>query len=140
MVRPERTRCLFLRHLDIAGRLEQAVQASRSGRGLSQEQVQAVKRAHVPNPIRLENGLAPGYRQRVKGADGALGILLEIIKVWCIKPVLNRVEDAEVKFQWFLNLVEDTPNAAGGYVARCFFHFPVAQQENVELGTNEFHR
>src|SRR5207244_3231326 len=116
MVGPERTRCFFLCHLDIAGRLEQAVQASRGGRGLSQEQVQAVKRAHVANPIRLENGFAPGYRQCVEGADGALGILLEIIKVWRIKPVLNRVEDAEVKFQGFLDLVKDPPNAAGGYV------------------------
>ena len=44
-----------------------------------------------------------------------------------------------MKFQRFFDLIEDAPNTTGGNVPRCFLHFPVAQQENVEFGSNQLH-
>ena len=55
--------------LDVAGRLEQAVEAAGRRAALREEQVDPVELAHVADPVGLEHGLAAGDRQRVESAD-----------------------------------------------------------------------
>ena len=51
-LRAEGARRLLLRLLDVAGRLQQAVEAAGGGRGLGEEEVGAVELAHVADPVR----------------------------------------------------------------------------------------
>ncbi len=57
-IRAKRTRRLVLRFLDVAGRLQQAVQAAGRRAAFSQKQIQAIELAHVADPVRLEDGLS----------------------------------------------------------------------------------
>ena len=122
VVRAERAGGLILRNLDVAGRFQQAVQPARGGRGLGEEEVHAVEGAHIPNPVRLEDGFAAGNREGMEGADRTLGVLLKIVEVRRAVAVQHAVEDAQVDFQRFLDLVEDPPDAFGRRIARGLFH------------------
>ena len=52
VVGAEGARGVLLRLLDVAGRLEQAVEAAGGGAALGEEQVDAVELAHVADPVR----------------------------------------------------------------------------------------
>ena len=65
VIRSDGARELLLRDLDVAGRLEHAVQAAGGG-GLREEQVLPVELAHVADPVRLHDRLAARDRQRVE--------------------------------------------------------------------------
>ncbi len=90
----ERTRRLVLRLLDVAGRLQQAVETAGGRAAFGQEQVQAVELAHVADPVRLEHGFAARDRQRMERSDRPLRILLEIVEERRVVAVLHAFEDA----------------------------------------------
>ena len=77
---PKARAAMLLRFLDVAGRLEQAVEAARRGAAFREEDVDAVELAHVADPVGLEHRLAARDRQRVEGADRALRILLQVVE------------------------------------------------------------
>ena len=131
MIGAERPRCLILREFNVAGRLQQAIQPSRCGRVFGQEQVHAVKRSHVPDPVRLEDRLAPRHRQRMECPDGTQRLLLKIVEVWRCIPVQDSVQNAEMEFQRLFHLVEHASDAARGGIPRCLFHVAVSQKIQV---------
>src|SRR5206468_4585264 len=101
---------LVLRDLDVAGRLQQAVEATGGRGGLGEEQVGPVELPHVADPVGLEDRLPTGYRQRVEGADRALGISLEIVEVRRLVAVLHAVEHRQVNLHRLLDAVKDPPD------------------------------
>ena len=74
VIRAEGARRHLLRLLDVAGRLQQAVEAAGRRAAFGEEQVDAVELAHVADPVGLEHRLAARDRQRVEGADRPLRI------------------------------------------------------------------
>ena len=66
--------------LDVAGRLQQAVEAAGRGARFGEEDVQAVELAHVADPVGLEHRLAARDRQRVEGADRPHRVLLQVVE------------------------------------------------------------
>ena len=109
-VAAERAGRLVLRDLDVAGRLEQAVEAAGGRRRLGEEQVGPVELAHVADPVRLEDRLPAGHRQRVEGADRPLRVPLEVVEVRRLVAVLHAVEDRQVDLHRLLDPVEDPPD------------------------------
>ena len=93
VVGAEGARRLFLRLLDVAGRLQQAVEAAGGRAALGQEQVDAVELAHVADPVGLEDRLAARDRQRVEGADRALRVFLEIVEERRVEAILDAFQD-----------------------------------------------
>ncbi len=61
-VRSECARRHFLRQLDVAGRLEKAVEAPGRGAALGQQQIETIELAHIADPIGLEDRLAASDR------------------------------------------------------------------------------
>ena len=96
MIRPERACRHLLRLLDVAGRLQQAVEPAGGGAALGQEQRRAIELAHVADPVRLEDRLAARDRQRVKRPDRPLGIFLEIVEERRLVARLYTLEDSEM--------------------------------------------
>ena len=74
LLRPEGAGRVFLRLLDRPGRFQKAVEPARCRRCFGQEDVGAIKGAHVLNPVRTGNGLAPADRHRMEDAGGLFGI------------------------------------------------------------------
>ena len=107
VVGAEGARGLLLRPLDVAGRLQQAVEPAGRGAALGQEQVRAVELAHVADPVGLEDRLAARDRQRVEGADRPLRVFLQVIEEWRLVTILHALQDRQVQFQHFLHRVED---------------------------------
>ena len=83
-----------LRLLDVAGRLQQAVEAAGRGARFGEEDVQPVELAHVADPVGLEHRLAAGDRQRVEGADRAHRVLLQVVEERRAEAVGDAFEDA----------------------------------------------
>ena len=79
-------------------------------RRFGEEQVGPVELAHVADPVGLEDRLPAGHRQRVEGADRALGVALEIVEVRRLVAVLHAVEDRQVDLHRLLDPVEDPPD------------------------------
>ena len=71
---------------------------------------------------------------------GPLRILLKVVEVRRVIPVGDSVQDAQVEFQRFLNLVEDPPDHAASALPAVFLHFTIAEQVDVQFGTDEFQR
>ena len=131
----ERPRHRFLRALDGAGGLEQAVEAAGGGGGFREQDVGAVELAHVADPVGREHRLAARDRQRMEGADRTLRILLQVVEVRRLVAVLEAVEDRQVQFHRFFDVVEQAPDRLGfvarGQQLRC----AVGEQVEIELGT-----
>ena len=104
---PKRARGLLLRLLDVAGRLQQAVEAAGGRAALGEEQVDAVELAHVADPVGLEHRFAARDRQRVEGADRALRVFLQIVEEGRLVARRRRLQDREVQFQRLFDRVED---------------------------------
>ena len=107
VVRAERARGLFLRLLDVAGRLQQAVEAAGGGAAFGQEQRGPVELAHVADPVGLENRFAARDRQRMEGADRPLRVFLQVVEEWRVISILHAFEDREMQFEQFLHGIED---------------------------------
>ena len=137
VVAAEGARRLVLRHLDVAGGLEQAVQAARRGRGLGEEQVGAVELAHVADPVRLEDRLAARDRQCVEGADRALRVLLQVVEVRRAVAVLQAVEDREVHLERLLERVEHAADARRVVRAGELADVTIGDHVDVELGPDD---
>ena len=140
MVSADGARELFLRDLDVAGRLEHAVQAAGGGGALREEQVLAVELAHVADPVRLHDRLAARDRQRVEGADRPRGVALEVVEVRRGKAVGDAFEDVQMYLGQLLDFVEHAPNHRGRRVAGQLLDIPVGQQIDVELGADALDR
>ena len=130
---------LVLRDLDVAGRLEQAVEAAGGRRRFGEEQVDAVELAHVADPVGLEDRLPAGHRQRVEGADRALGVVLEIVEVRRLVAVLHPVEDRQVDLHRLLDPVEDAPDGRRLVGAGEPGDVAVRREVDVELRTPPAH-
>src|SRR5207253_6867907 len=109
-IRAKRARRLVLCLLDVAGRLQQAVEAAGGRAALGEEQVRAVEFAHVADPVRLEDGFAAGNWQRVESPDRTLRVLLEIVEEWRVVTVLHTFQNAKMQLQQFLDGIEDPAN------------------------------
>ena len=130
---------LVLRHLDVAGRLEQAVEAAGGRRRLGEEQVDAVELAHVADPVGLEDRLPAGDRQGVEGADGPAGVVLQVVEVRRLVAVLHAVEDRQVDLHRLLDAVEDPPDRRRLVGAGEGADIAVGRQVDVELGPPPAH-
>ena len=123
----------LLHRLDVACRLQQAVEAA-GGRGrLGQEDVGAVKLAHVADPLGVEHGLAAGDGQGVERPDRPLAVIEQIREIWRAVAVVDAVHDAEMDLQRLLDAEEDAPNGGRLFARREGFHRPVGDQVDVEL-------
>jgi hypothetical protein len=134
VVGPEGARRHVLRFLDVAGRLQQAVEAAGGGRGLREEEVQAVELAHVADPVGLEDRLAARDRQRVEGADRPHRVFLEVVEERRAEAVRHALEHREVQLQQLLDRVEDAADAVGARIAGDALHVAVGQEVDVEFG------
>ena len=138
-VAAERARRLVLRHLDVAGGLEQAVEAAGGGRALGEEEVRAVELAHVANPVGLEDRLAARHRQGVEGADRTLRVFLEVVEVRRAVAVGDSVHDGKVDLEHLVHAVEHAAQRrriVGGGQRR---DLAVGAEVHVELGTHRAH-
>jgi hypothetical protein len=135
----ERPCRLVLRDLDVAGGLQEAVEASRGRGRFGEEQVRPVELAHVPDPVRLEDGLAARQRQRVESADRPGRVLLEIVEERRVVAILDAVEDREVDLHRFLDAVERAPDRRGLIPTRQLGDVVVGDHEEVELGPQRAH-
>ncbi len=140
LIGPEGARRFFLSLLDVAGRLEQAVETSRGRAALGEEEVWTVEFAHVANPVRPEDGLATGDGERVERSDRALGVFLEIVEERRFEAILNAFQDGKMQLEQLLHRVEDAANDIGLGIARQLLHVPVRDQIDVELGANALQR
>ncbi len=129
----ERTRSLVLRALDVAGRLQEAVEAAGGGAAFGEEQVDPVELAHVADPVGLEHRLAAGDRQRVEGADRPLRILLEVVEERRLVTILDAFEDGEVQLEQLLHRIEDAARHIRHRIAGHGFDPPVRHDVDVEL-------
>src|SRR5689334_12894269 len=120
MICTECSGCHFLRHLYIPSRLQQTIESARSCRGFREEEVQSIELTHVSNPVRFEDGLPSCDRQRVESSHGPLCIFLQIVEVRSFVPVSDAIEDAQMKFKRFLNLIENAADAGSTSVSGHF--------------------
>ena len=127
---------LVLRLLDVAGRLQQAVEAAGGRAAFGQEQVQAVEFAHVADPVRLEDRFAARDRQRMERTDRALRIFLEIVEERRVVAILDSFKDREMQLEQIFDGIENTAGDIGLGIAGHLFHVPVGHQIKVELGTD----
>ena len=123
----------LLRLLDVAGRLQQAVEAAGGGAAFGQEQVEAVEFAHVANPVGLENRLAARDRQRVEGADRPLRVFLQIVEERRLEALLHALEDGQVQLEQFLDRVEDAPRRVRIRIAGDLLDPSVQYEVEIEL-------
>ena len=135
----EGARGRVLRLLDVARRLEQAVQPARRRRRLREEQVGAVELAHVADPVRLEDRLAARHRQRVEGADRLLRVLLQVVEERRLVALGDAGEDREVDLERLLDLVEDAAEPGGRRVREDRVGLLVGEQDDVELRPEALH-
>ncbi|HEV2169422.1 MAG TPA: hypothetical protein VGR40_00665, partial [Candidatus Binatus sp.] len=126
-------RGFFLRFFDIAGRLQQAVEAAGGRAALGQEQVGAIELAHIANPVRPEDRLAARDRQRVERPDRALGVFLQIVEEWGFVAVLHAFQNGEVQLEQLFHRVEDASNDVGFRIAGELLHVPVRDHVDIEL-------
>ena len=136
----EGARGRVLRLLDVARRLEQAVQSTGRRRRFREEQVGAVELAHVADPVRLEDRLAARDGQRVERADRTLRILLQVVEERGLVAVLDAVEDREVDLHRLLDLVEDAAKAGRRRVREDRVGLPVGEQDDVQVGAEALHQ
>ena len=135
-IRAERARRLVLRLLDVAGRLQQAVEAAGGGAALGQEQVHAVEFAHVADPVRLEDGFAARDRQRMERPDRTLRIFLEIVEERRVVAVLDAFQDGEMEFQKLFDRIEDPPDHVGFGVSGHRLDVAIGHQIEIKLGAH----
>ena len=124
----------LLHRLDVAGRLQQAVEAAGRRRGLGQEDVGPVELAHVADPLRVEDRLAAGDGQGMEGPDGPLGVVEQVGKVRRPVAVVDAVHDAEVDLERLLHVEEDAPDRGRLLARRERLNGPVRDEVDVELG------
>ena len=133
-MRAEGARGEFLRRLDVAGRLQQAVEPAGGRRRFGQEDVGAVELAHVADPVRMEHRLSAGDRQRVEGADGPLAVVEQVREIRRAIAVADAVHDAEMDLQRLLDVEEDAPDRGRLFARREGLDGAVGDQVDVELG------
>ncbi len=111
VVRAEGARRHFLRALDVAGGLQQAVQPAAGRRRLGHEQVDPVELRHVADPVRAEDGLAARHRQRMERADRLAAVAFEVVEVGRLVALADAVQHGEVNFHHLLATVENSAAA-----------------------------
>jgi hypothetical protein len=136
VVGTKRACCLFLRLLDVAGRLEQTVQPAGGGAALRQEEVHSVKFSHVPDPVRLEHGFAARDRQRMECPDRALGVFLQIVEKRRLEPVLHAFQNGQMQFQQLFHGIEYPAKHVSLGISRQLLDVPVRHQIEVEFGAH----
>ena len=132
-IRTECTSRLVLRFLDVAGRLQQAVQTAGGRAALGQEQVQAIEFAHVTDPVRSEDGFAACDRQRMERPDRALRIFLEIVEERGVVAILNAFQDGEMELQKLFDGIEDPPDHVRIGVSSHLLDIAIGHQIQVKL-------
>src|SRR5436189_217062 len=113
VIGPEGAGRHLLRALDVAGRLEKAVEAAGRGAALGEEQVDPVELAHVADPLGFEDRLATRDRKRMEGADRAARIALQVVEERRLVAVAHAFENRQVKLERLLDGVEDPAHAIG---------------------------
>ena len=122
----------LLRFLDRPGGLEQAIQATRGRRGLGQEDVGAIKGAHVLDPVRARDRLAAADRHGVEDARGLARIFLQGGEEGGAVAGLNTAEDVQVQLHEVFLVVED-PAAEPEILAGDLLDRAVGDQVGIEL-------
>ena len=133
VVGAEGARRHLLRLLDVAGRLQQAVEAARGGAAFGQEQGGAVELAHVADPVGLENRLAARDRQRMEGADRPLRVFLQVVEERRVVAILHALEDGEVQFEQLLDRIEDAAHGVRLRISGDLLDLPVGHKIEIEL-------
>src|SRR5262249_7798696 len=118
----ESTCGFLLRDFDSARRLEQAVESA-GGRGrFSEEEIDSVELAEVADPVRLEDRFSARHRKRMECSDWSLRILLQVVEVWRLETIGDRVKNTEMDFERLFDLIEDAAQACGLGIRRDFFY------------------
>ena len=133
VIGPEGAGRHLLRALDVAGRLEKAVEAAGRGAALGEEQVDAVELAHVADPVGFEDRLATRDRKRMEGADRPPRIALQVVEERRLVAVAHAFENRQVKLERLLDGVEDPAHAIGRGIAGEILDVTLGQEEDVEL-------
>src|SRR4029077_14353414 len=129
MICAESSSSFFLRNFDVSRGLQKAIETTSRCRRFCEEQVYAVKPAHISNPIRFEDGFSSRYRQCVESADATLGVFLMVIEVRRIESVGDCIQNAKVQLQRFLHLIKNSPNALSSHYVAChLLHFASTQK------------
>ena len=81
----------------------------------------------------IEDGFAAGDRKRVESSNGPLGIFLQVVEIRSIVAVGNAIQNAEMKFQRFFDLIENPSEEIRVDVAGHCFHLPVTEEVDIEL-------
>ncbi len=102
--------------------------------GFGQENVGAVEVTEVANPVRVENRLAPGNRQRVESADRAARIVFQVVEIRRVVALVDALHHREVDLHQIFDPVENAPDVFRVEMACHLFHRPVQDQINVQLG------
>src|SRR5437773_2592473 len=127
--------------VEVAGGLEERVEAAGGCRGFGEEQRRAVELAHVADPVRLEDRFAAGDGQSVERADRTLGVALEVVEVGGLEPLGHALDGAEMDFEGFLDAVEHPADTGrDGGVAGDRVHVAPAEQVDVDLRTDPLQR
>ena len=132
LFRPEGAACQFLRLLDRAAGFQQAVEPAGGGGGFGQKDVGPVEGAHVLDPVRPGDRLAPADRHGMKDARGLLGIIRQSREERRLVACLHTPQDIQVKLHEVFLIVEDAP-ADPQFGARNILHRPFCHQIGVEF-------
>ena len=84
----------------------------------------------------LKTDLPRAIGQRVEGADGAPGIVLQIVEERRVVAIAHAFQDRQVELERLLDGVEDAAHAIGRRIAGELLDAAVGQQKDVELRTD----
>ena len=135
-VRPAGTERLggqLLRLPQRAGGFEQRVEPAARGRGLGQEDVQAVEADHVTDPVRADDRVALRDGQRVEHARRAVAVMTQGLEERRAVSLPHARQDAQVQLQRAFLSVEDAAEVVAEMPGR-FLDRDLRHQVQVELG------
>ena len=112
--------------------LEQRVEAPCRRRSLGKEDVAAVERLHVLDPVRLRDRLAARDGHRVKDARRLAAVLAQGVEERRVEAVLDALENAQVQLPVVLLAVENAAELATEG-AGDVLHGGVGDQKDVQL-------
>ena len=115
------------------GRLEQRIEAAAGRRGLGQEDVQAVEADHVADPVRADDRVALGDRQRMEHPGRAVAVVPQRLEERRRYRAATPGQDAQVQLQRAFLGVED-PAEVMAEVPGDVLDRDLRHQVQVELG------
>ncbi len=131
---PESAGGKLLGPLQRTGGLQQRIESTGGGAGLSEEEVAAVEFAEILYPAALEHAVAPADGHGVEDTHGAAAVVLQCGEEGRIELLLDAAQQREVQLSEVLGSVEDAPESGEGVVLQAV-HRGVGDEIAVDLRT-----